>query len=81
MVKPPPSSDHYGLLLFDGVPVESQRKDGPEIKVCFHDGNTIFVSPEVWMAKKEYVFISRSFGTREHILKNWKKFQDKIVRF
>lgn len=76
----PSSRDHYGLVLFDGTPVESQRKDGQEIKVCFHDGKTIFVSPETWMSKKEYVFIPRSLGTREHILKNWKKFQEQLVR-
>lgn len=70
----------YGLLLYNSVPVESQKRVEGEIKVTFHDGKVIFVSPEDWLAKKEYVFISRSLGSREHIIKNWQRYRDQVSK-
>lgn len=81
MVDAHAANSKYGLLLYNSVPVESQKRvNNGEIKVTFHDGKVIFVSPDDWIAQKEYVFISRSLGSREHIIKNWQRYRDQVSK-
>jgi len=69
------SADRYGILVYKDIPVADQKRVGDDIQVIFCNGKTVYVDPKDWVAQKRFVFVSKSHGTREHIVKNWRKYR------
>lgn len=64
-------SDRYGILVYNDQPVADQYRTGDDICVVFCNGTTTYVAPTDWDKDKKFVFVPKSCGTREQIVKNW----------
>jgi hypothetical protein len=69
------SADRFGQLVYKNRPVKDQdRAANGSVQVLFCDGATELVSERDWNAHKQFVFIPRSLGSRNHVTKNWHKY-------
>lgn len=72
-------TDRYGILVYNDLPVADQYRAGNDICVIFHNGKTAYVRPEDWVKAKKFVFVPKSCGTREQIVKNWRNYRKYCV--
>ena len=68
------SSQFYRAVVYNNRPVKTQRKVGRQIEWRDYQGNVELVSEREWMDNSRKVFVPRKFGTREHVLKNWRQY-------